>query len=227
MSEFERLIDDREADPELARLFRAGRAPAPIPRTVFQRSRTRLLAVSAAPFGVLAALQHAALGAALGTAVAVAAAVPRFYAQRAAPTPSVAASSVSTAAPRKPAPVALPLPPPPEPAASLAPTKPTNAAPPASVETENPLLRETALLERARTELERRPATALRLLSEHEREFPNGALVVERDFLTVAALLALGERPRAVARAQALRARSPGSLYEQRLDQLLGEGATP
>jgi hypothetical protein len=59
-------------------------------------------------------------------------------------------------------------------------------------------------------------------------EFPNGALLVEREFLTVSALERLGRRREAEARANALRARSPGSLYERRLEKLFDDGgATP
>jgi hypothetical protein len=228
MNELERLIDDRSADAELARLFRAGRAPAPIPRGAFQRSRRRVLGLVAAPLGlgVLGWVQHAALGAALGTTVAVVAALPRLLS----PSPATPQAPPSASAPAPaPAPVrrvAAPLasadPGPPHAIAV-----PTASAPAAAFPLptpENPLLRETRLLERARAELERRPELSLRLLAEHEREFPSGALAVEREFLAVAGLVQLGERARAEARATALRARNPGSLYEQRLERILGGG---
>jgi hypothetical protein len=66
------------------------------------------------------------------------------------------------------------------------------------------------------------PNRALSTLHEHQREFGKGTLVLERDFLEVEALLRLGRRSTARARAAELRARAPGSLYERRLAQLLG-----
>jgi hypothetical protein len=86
---------------------------------------------------------------------------------------------------------------------------------------------ELALLESARAELERRPGASLSLLARHEREFPRGALALEREFLKVSALIRLGRRGEAEAHASALRARSPGSLYERRLDALLGDAGAP
>ena len=59
-------------------------------------------------------------------------------------------------------------------------------------------------------------------LEEHRVEFGSGTLVLERQFLEVEALLRLGRRDQAIARAADLRARAPGSLYERRLTQLLG-----
>jgi hypothetical protein len=90
------------------------------------------------------------------------------------------------------------------------------------------LARELALLEAARSEVERRPGSALSLLARHEVEFPNGTLALEREFLVVSALERLGRRREAEARANALRARSPGSLYERRLEKLFeSEGGGP
>ena len=83
------------------------------------------------------------------------------------------------------------------------------------------------MLEAARSELERRPAAALSKLAQHEREFSHGALALEREFLVISALVHLGRRSEAETRAAALRARSPGNLYEQRLEALLGGAASP
>jgi len=82
--------------------------------------------------------------------------------------------------------------------------------------------REIQLLERARQLLNVDPGRALATLDEHRREFGSGTLVLERQFLEVEALLRLGRRDQALARAADLRARAPGSLYERRLTQLLG-----
>jgi hypothetical protein len=90
-------------------------------------------------------------------------------------------------------------------------------------ETPADLGREIRLLERARRLIDSNPALALDTLLEHERAFGNGTLVLERKFLEVQALWRLGRRAEARMRANALRANAPGSLYERRLSQLLGE----
>jgi hypothetical protein len=87
---------------------------------------------------------------------------------------------------------------------------------------EHDLSREARALESARELLARSPAQALSLLSRHEREFPDGTLAVERELLTVDALLRLGRRSEAEARGRALRGRAPSSLYERRLEKMLG-----
>jgi hypothetical protein len=185
------------------------------------------LGLSAAPaaLGVLTWVQYAALGAALGTMVAAAAALPQLLAAPTAPNPP--SSSVSSAQG-----VAPPLERAPDPMPSFAPA-PAEAlgigghpAPVAST-AEHELLRETKLLEKARAELERRPELCLELLREHGREFPNGTLALEREFLTVATLVRLGRRSEAEARALHLRARAPGNLYEKRLERLLATEVGP
>lgn len=228
MSDLPRLIDDDEADPELAQLFRAGRHPAPIPGAAFERSRKVVLGLVAAPaaLGVLTWVQYAALGAALGTMVAAAAALPRFLAAPAV-SPNPPGSSVASAPS-----VAPPLERAPDPVPSVAPAPTASLGiewhpAPSTTPAEHELLRETKLLENARAELERRPELCLELLREHGREFPNGTLALEREFLTVASLIRLGRRSEAEARAAGLRARTPGNLYEKRLQRLLGSEGTP
>jgi hypothetical protein len=97
-------------------------------------------------------------------------------------------------------------------------------APVPDVATEN-LEREIQLLERARQLMKSNPTLALSTLDQHRREFGSGTLVLERQFLEVEALLRLGRRDQAIVRAADLRARAPGSLYERRLTQLLGDGS--
>jgi hypothetical protein len=180
-----------------------------------------------ATLGVLALIQQAALGAALGTATAVVVALPRLMTEPSVapsaathPVPSATVPQARAAVPRvERAPEALP-PAAAEPSASF---EITRQPAPSATSTEHLLVRETRLLERARAELAARPERCLALLSEHAREFPNGALALEREFLTVASLVRLGHRAEAEARAAALRARSPGSLYEERLERLLGK----
>jgi len=225
MKELSRLVDDGDAEPELARLFRAGRAPTPLSPRTFERSRRRVLGLAAAPatLGALALIQQAALGAALGTASALVVALPRFMAEpSAAPqtAPSATVTHVPAVVPR----VEPALEPIPSAAAeSSASFEIARQPAPSATTTEHLLVRETRLLARARAELALRPERSLTLLSEHAREFPNGALALERELLTVASLVRLGRRTEAEARAEALRARSPGSLYAERLERLLGK----
>ena len=88
---------------------------------------------------------------------------------------------------------------------------------------EHDLAREARLLESARVLLSTDAVSALVLLGRHEKEFPNGGLEIERQLLTVDALVRLGRKSEAEARARTLRGRAPGNLYEQRLERLLGE----
>ena len=221
MNEPRRLLDDGTAYPELVRLLSAARAPRPLDPSTFERSRNRVVALGSLPaaLGVLVWVKHAALGAVLGVAVAVAATAPRFLSQSEEPGPAPPAPglpAVSAEAPPgvTPDPVAL------EPSVESSREPPAPAAPSTGP---GGLAEELALLEAARAELDRRPGSALSLLARHEREFPRGTLAVEREFLTVSALVRLGRRREAETQAAALRARSPGSLYEQRLDAILGD----
>jgi len=87
------------------------------------------------------------------------------------------------------------------------------------------LSRETQLLERARGLIGNDAQQALLTLDAHRREFPHGALELERELMAVDALLKLGQRQEAHRRAAQLRAQAPGSIYEQRLTRLLGQGS--
>lgn len=81
---------------------------------------------------------------------------------------------------------------------------------------------EIALLNQAHRSLAGDPRAALSLAEEHAREFPNGALAQEREFIAIQALLGLGRQSEALARADRFRARFPGSAHIRRLDILFG-----
>ena len=66
------------------------------------------------------------------------------------------------------------------------------------------------------------PGAARLALLEHQRRFPAGQLRVEREFLMVDALVRLGRRAEAEARAAELEGSAPKTLYGTRLDQILG-----
>ena len=220
MNELRRLLDNHSADPELARLVRAARPPRTLDGGTFERSRRQVVALGSVPaaLGVLVWVKHAALGAVLGATVVAAVAAPRFLAPsaRTVPVPAPARAPQSTpvtSATERREPLAIVAP---EPEAPRAAT----TAPPI---VDGGLARELELLEQARAELGHRPGAALALLSQHEREFPRGTLGLEREFLVVSALVELNRRSDAAMRANALRARSPGSLYERRLEEVLGD----
>jgi hypothetical protein len=97
------------------------------------------------------------------------------------------------------------------PAPALAPSTPSVAG---DLETE------VHLLERARSALGADPGAALALAAEHARRFPGGALGQEREIIAVTALVALGRRPEAQARAASFLERFPGSPYRARLESL-------
>lgn len=252
MNEPRRLLDDSSADPELARLVRAARPPRPLEAEAFERSRKRVAMFGSIPagLGVLVWIKHAALGAVLGATVVAAVSAPRWLATESSTAPATSAAPRATGvapqtnqktlekSPDELPPDELPLDEkPPEAERPIAPEaapvpSPEPAPVPSVVSTPAPsadggLSREVSLLESARSELERRPGSALSLLSRHEREFPSGALSLEREFLVVSALMRLGRRGEAEQRAASLRARSPGSLYEKRLEALLGDGSAP
>jgi hypothetical protein len=87
------------------------------------------------------------------------------------------------------------------------------------------LQQEIELLEEARRNLAPDPARAERLLLDHEQRVAGGQLRIEREFLLIDALVRLGRRSEAEARAKVLEGQTPKSLYGQRLDQILGGSA--
>jgi hypothetical protein len=232
MSTHKRWLDTDQTSAEVVALLRVAKPPTPIDDAARARSVRRVTALGLTPAAAAAASvswTQVALGAALGmfgTLAAMGAAhvllaqEPRepgvVQPARARPvtlssaealgTPPAAAASASTAAP----PFA------PRSAPSSAPARPD------PVPTENQLDQEIALLEMARRNLTASPDRALPALRDHELRFPAGQLRIEREFLMVDALVRLGRRPEAEARAQALARQAPQSLYGERLDRILG-----
>jgi hypothetical protein len=84
---------------------------------------------------------------------------------------------------------------------------------------------ELGLLGRAQALLDTDAVRALALTSDHERKFPNGALVQEREVIVVDALLRLGRRADAETRAADFHRRFPASVHGRRVDVLLGVAA--
>ena len=90
------------------------------------------------------------------------------------------------------------------------------------------LAEESALLEEARSDLLRGSATgALQALATHERRFPAGRMLEQREALTIQALVGAGRRDEASRRAGQFRERFPGSLMLEVIQAALHhEGAS-
>ena len=82
-------------------------------------------------------------------------------------------------------------------------------------------LSETELLGDARAALDTSPGVALTFCERHRREFPNGALVQEREIIAVTALVRLGRTSDARARAERFRRSYPRSAYLRQLERVL------
>jgi hypothetical protein len=80
---------------------------------------------------------------------------------------------------------------------------------------------ELSLLHRAQQSLRLDPARALQLATQHELEFPGGALAQERDVIEVDALIRLRRLPEAEARAERFVSKYPGSAHAVRVARLL------
>lgn len=86
------------------------------------------------------------------------------------------------------------------------------------------LAAETHLLDRAQAALREGAArTALSLCQRHAHRFPRGALREERERIAIEALLDLGRRAEAAARARAFEKRFPDSVQLPRIHALLGQ----
>jgi hypothetical protein len=87
--------------------------------------------------------------------------------------------------------------------------------------TEAPSESELALLERAARSLAAAPAVALALTENHERLFPTGAMVEEREVIAVSALVRLGRPGEARARADLFSRQYSDSAYAIRIQRAL------
>lgn len=81
---------------------------------------------------------------------------------------------------------------------------------------------ELALIREAQDALRTSPARALALTDEHRRRFGDGALAQEREVVAIDALVRLGRRAEAGARAAELHRRWPRSAHGRRVDVLVG-----
>lgn len=100
---------------------------------------------------------------------------------------------------------------------ALAPRSPAASAPPAEIDPEA----ELALLREAQDALGPSPARALALTDAHRNRFGTGVLAQEREVVAIDALLRLGRREAARARAAAFHARWPRSAHGRRVEVLV------
>lgn len=82
---------------------------------------------------------------------------------------------------------------------------------------------ELELVQRAQAALASDPRRALALTAEHERAFPSGEFIQEREAIAVEALAHLGQKAEAVRRARALLDRYPRTPYAPQIEILVGE----
>jgi hypothetical protein len=233
MSTPKRWLETEQASAEVLALLRAAKPPAALDAAARARSVRRVAALGLTPAVTAAASVswlQVALGATLGmvgTLATIGAAQLLFEQEPAASSVAHAtrarpAAATSADAPTRQAPPVAPsgsvtLPP----SAPRLPPRLTSAAP-SALPLENQLDQEIALLELSRGKLARSPHLALSALRDHELRFPAGQLRIEREFLIVDALVRLGRRPEAEARARALERQAPKSLYGERLNRILG-----
>ncbi|HET9933075.1 MAG TPA: hypothetical protein VFQ35_20370 [Polyangiaceae bacterium] len=251
MSDTRPWLESKAAPESVLALLRHAKPPGALDAVTRERSRRRLAQISALPAaaGAFLWLKHVALGAVLGSAALAVVSLPELLHQRtSAPSPSAAAaparqrrvaplatgasqSAAASNASESAAPSALQSASPasawsgdigaPAPRKTVAEAKASVGAASAKSEPESELVREARLLDLARGRLSTDPAGALVMLAQHERDFGGGALGLEREFLSVAALVKLGRRAEAEARAERLRTLAPGSLYQERLTAVL------
>lgn len=81
---------------------------------------------------------------------------------------------------------------------------------------------ELVLIRDARRAIASDPSRALELTRDHERRFPTGQYVQERERIAIESLVRLGSRAQAIERADRFRARYPRSSLLPRIDAVLG-----
>lgn len=226
MSEMRRWLESDDVDEEIRTLL--GAAPVPRAMTAAERARSarslaRIAALPAAA-GTLFWVKNVALAGVLGALGGLAVSGAAVLAARPAPvTPAQPPARPAPAEPLpRPAAAASSSPPSREIEPAAPPRRSPPPAPSAPRTTRDSLAEEAAQLERARRALASDPAGALALLSEHAAAFPSGKLGAERELLAIDALVRLGRRDEARARARVMLARSPGGLYAARLEKMFG-----
>jgi hypothetical protein len=220
--------------PELSELMRAGQSRLPSDAqlaALLSRVQLAALAVpttaagvgaaSAAPKPLLLAIKPALTALGLGVAGAGAVRIAAWLVLASpapAPLPRVPSNAPLVTSARA-APQASPV--------EVAPAP--VAAPPSAPSVPRPVLStvekpasELSLIRDARSALAGDPARAMRLVEQHSRTFPDGALSQEREVIAVEALAKLGQSQAARARAEAFVKAHRESAYAPRLERAVG-----
>jgi hypothetical protein len=223
MSRPVRFREDASAPPGVREMLRAAGRSRPMSDDVRARSAARIDRLAAVPAaaGLVLWIKGVAIAAGLGV-VGVAVAMRVLPDTHPTPVKSMTTASATTSRGG----VEIPAPPPlnatPISTPTPTPTPTSTAIPTATASSESDVLsREVALLEKARASLDRDPASSLATLEAHAAEFPTGTLRMERELLAVDALRRLGRFTDARTRGEALLARAPGSIYEERVRTIL------
>lgn len=215
------LKDDPEVPVTLRRWL--SEAPHAVPLDDARRARLRNRVIAGSAGVAIAAIAWKALAAILVTATIGAVAWTATRDEE--PSPSAPSRAVPTVPTSESAPEVTPIEEPSE--LATEPTGPAPVAPEARREprepTERSLTDETALLRHASALVVSSPRAALSTLKRHERRYPDGALVGERELLTIEALRNLGRRDAALRRARATATRFSGSLVGRRASELVEE----
>lgn len=132
----------------------------------------------------------------------------------AAPPEAVTAAPATEPAPATASPAASPAPPPRDPPSAAANAGSPSPSASATAETEVELLR------RARESLGSNPAGALAAAEEHRARFAGGVLAQEREVIAISALIALGRRADARARAARFVASYPRSVHRANVESM-------
>ena len=103
-----------------------------------------------------------------------------------------------------------------------APPAPPAAASAVALEPAEEAESEASFLRRTRAALVGDPAGALGMTEEHASRYPHGVLAQERDVIAIEALVRLGRRDEARARAMSFRALYPSSAHASRIAAIVG-----
>lgn len=211
--------------PAVARAVAEARALTPPPEAL-ARIATRLEPVFASPLPSAGLSAGAKLAA--GATAAVLAGAAAWFALTGDPAPPAPAISRPASEEREPASrepaqgATLAEPSTPSAAAPDAvPVAPADPPPSARAPAEKPAAAasEVGLLQRAQAALRADPGRALALTAEHERRFPRGALVQEREVIRIEALRRLGKTSAAQERASKFERDFPDSAHRRKVGE--------
>jgi hypothetical protein len=219
-------LDSDLAPESVVQLLRAAQLPRPMRPSEFKRAHRRVVGIAGVSAGAAALvwIKSVAMAGLLGVAGGAVAVGAITVLRSQSPSPPAATTALSaTAAPGRPLPTssnALPVPEAPAPAVSASASSGSTQGAPSSTPAET-MAEEAALLEQARVAMSSDPSQALSILQTHASRFPRARLSMEREFMTVDALQRLGRVDEARARANAMIASAPDSLYARRLRAML------